>query len=120
MRDRPTTRQGLTLLALGAATAIAVTAVPVALYARQERLSLSGLSGLLGFLLLFFGGLLLTFTLPRFIAPSVPVYERSELERANPGLNDGTYRLSPRAEWRSFVLVGLGLWAGGLAISFLT
>ena len=56
----------------------------------------------------------------RFIAPSVPVYERSELERANPGLNDGTYRLSPRAEWRSFVLVGLGLWAGGLAISFLT
>lgn len=120
MRDGPTTSQGVTILGLGALTATAVTAVPLVLYSRQERVSLSGLTGLLGFLLLFFGGLLLTFTLPRFIAPGVPVYERSALERANPGmpLNDGSYRLSPRAEWRPFVLVGLTLWACGLALSF--
>lgn len=86
MRDGPTTSQGVTILGLGALTATAVTAVPLVLYSRQERVSLSGLTGLLGFLLLFFGGLLLTFTLPRFIAPGVPVYERSALERANPGM----------------------------------
>jgi hypothetical protein len=126
MSEGPTTAQGLTQIALGGATLLVVLGVPIALFVRATEAGASvggGLLGLVGFLALFIGGLLLVFTVPRFVAPSIPTYRAGALERSPVNLttgspNDGTYVRSHRAEWTSWVLGGLLVWGVGLMLSF--
>lgn len=123
----PTTKQALTTVGLGAGTLLVTAGVPIGLFVRRHEsgaeTSLTGAAGLLGFLGLFLGALLLLFSAPRFIAPGLPRYVRGELERSSVNLttgavNDGAWQTSQRAEWRPFVLIGLALWALGLVFTF--
>lgn len=123
MRNGPSTKQVVTLVGLGAGTLIVALAVPIALFVRDQDRAMSGFTGFIGMLLLVFGTLLLTFTLPRFLAPGVAVYRPGALERSTHDLttgsvNDGEYVASRRSEWRGFVIAGLVLWIGGVALSF--
>jgi len=126
MSNGPTTAQGITQLLLGAATVLVVLGVPIGLFVwgtEAERDFGGGLVGLLGFLLTTFGGLLLVFTAPQFVAPSIPTYVRGPLERSSVNLttgspNDGKYTTSTRSEWIPWVLTGLAMWGAGLVLFF--
>jgi hypothetical protein len=78
---------------------LVVLGVPVALFVRATEAEIdteAGLTGLFGFLAITFGGMLLVFTVPRLIAPSIPTYVAGVLERSSANLttgspNDGKY-----------------------------
>lgn len=126
MSEGPTTAQGLTQIALGGATVLVVLGVPVALFVRATEAGVGtqgGFLGYLGFLAIFLGGVLLVYTVPRFVAPSIPVYQRGPLERSPVNIttgspNDGRYVRSTRSEWTPWVVGALAVWGVGLLVTF--
>ncbi|MFO0683171.1 MAG: hypothetical protein U0234_14030 [Sandaracinus sp.] len=126
MSEGPTTAQGLTQIAVGGATGLVVFGVPIGLFVRATESEVElggGTLGLVGFLALFLGGLILVVTMPGFVAPSIPTYRRGALERSAVNLTtgsprDGGYERSSRAAWTPWVLGGLVVWGVGLGLAF--